>query len=124
VRILNARLAGVELYFDDLPSAQEFYQETLGLRLTGSEEGHHAQFDGGEAFLCLERKGVEDYPSRDKAVVFLEVEDVEASVEQIGREKIVKYVARTARTAGWAVLHDPEGHTVLLLEPPAGRRKR
>ena len=115
---LKARLAGVELYFDDLERAQRFYEETLGLPLTGAEPGHHAQFDGGATFLCLEAKGAEDYPSRDKAVVFLEVDDVGAAVEKLGRERIVKYVAGSKGGRGWAVLHDPEGHNVLLLERP------
>lgn len=120
---LRARLAGVELYFDDLAAAQRFYQETLGLRLTGAEDGHHAQFDAGSAFLCVERKGVEDYPSQDKAVVFLEVEDVKAAVEQLGKDRVVKYVPGKASRSGWAVLHDPEGHNVLLLERESGQRK-
>jgi catechol 2,3-dioxygenase-like lactoylglutathione lyase family enzyme len=116
---LNARLAGVELYFQDLTAARHFYQETLGLQLTGEEPGHHAQFGDEKVFLCLEKKGVEDYPSRDKAVVFLEVSDVAAAVEAIGRDRIVKYVPATRERAGWAVLHDPEDHNVLLLEGKA-----
>jgi predicted enzyme related to lactoylglutathione lyase len=113
---LNAKLAGVELYFEDLEAAQHFYQETLGLRLTGEEAGHHAQFGNGGMFLCLEKKGVESYSSRDKAVVFLEVPDVPDAVEAIGSDRIVKYVPARRDSACWAVLHDPEGHNVLLIE--------
>jgi catechol 2,3-dioxygenase-like lactoylglutathione lyase family enzyme len=113
---LNAKLAGVELYFEDLEAARHFYHETLGLRLTGEEAGHHAQFGDGGMFLCLEKKGVEDYSSQDKAVVFLEVPDVAGAVEAIGSDRIVKYVPATREGACWAVLHDPEGHNVLLIE--------
>ena len=67
-------------------------------------------------FLCLEQKGVEGYSSRDKAVVFLEVPDVAGAVEAVGSDRIVKYVPATLEGAAWAVLHDPEGHNVLLLE--------
>ena len=70
---VNARLAGVELYFDNLPAARQFYELTLGLRVMDETAGHHVQFDGDPTFLGLEAKGAEDYPSLDKAVIFLEV---------------------------------------------------
>jgi predicted enzyme related to lactoylglutathione lyase len=104
------RFSGVELYFDDLERAKEFYQELLGMEVADEERGHHAKFDGGAGFVCLERKGCEPYPSRDRAVLFFEVGDLQATIDAIGRERFVKV------TAGWAVLHDPEGHSVLLLE--------
>jgi predicted enzyme related to lactoylglutathione lyase len=114
---INARLVGLELYFEDLTAAKRFYEGTLGLILSGEQSGHHAQFNAGAAFLCLEKKGVEDYPSRDKAVVFLEVPSVEAAINAIGRDRILRFEpAREGGRPAWAVLHDPEGHNVLLLE--------
>jgi hypothetical protein len=113
---INARLVGVELYFDDLVAAKNFYQGTLGLDIFGEQPGHHAQFNVGQAFLCLEKKGVEDYPSRDKAVMFLEVPNVQAAVETIGRERFVHVESGDEGTQPWVVLHDSEGHNVLLLE--------
>lgn len=118
---LHARLIGVELYFDDLEAAKRFYQDTLGLNLFHEQSGHHVQFETGGPFLCLERKGVEDYPSRDKAVIFLEVADVRSAVAGLGKEKVVHFEAGNANGASpWAVLHDPEGHNVLLLEANRG----
>jgi len=105
------RFAGVEIYFEDLDRAREFYQSILGLKIAGEQRGHYAKLDCGEAFVCLERKGLETYPSRDKAVLFFEVPDLEAAVASIGPERFVH------QEAGWAVLHDPEGHNVLLLAP-------
>jgi len=105
-----ARFVGVELYFENLDRAREFYVETLGLAVTDEESGHHAKFGGEAGFVCLEKKGSENYPSKDKAVLFFEVPDLELAIDAIGREKIVK------REATWAVLHDPEGHNVLLLQ--------
>lgn len=114
---INARLVGVELYFDDLVAAKNFYQGTLGLNVFSEQPGDHAQFDVGHAFLCLEKKGAENYPSRDKAVIFLEVPSIAAAVESIGQERFV-HVERGAESTApaWAVLHDTEGHNVLLLE--------
>jgi predicted enzyme related to lactoylglutathione lyase len=116
------RLAGVELYFADLPRAQQFYGEVLGLPLHDAEPGHHAQFDTDGGFVCVERRGAEDYPSADKAVLFFEVPDLEEALERIGRDRIVKRGGR--ESAGWAVLHDPEGHNILLLQSAPTKPKR
>ena len=48
--------------------------------------------------------------SDDKAVLFFEVADLEGTIDAIGRERFVH------EAAGWAVLHDPEGHNVLLIQ--------
>jgi predicted enzyme related to lactoylglutathione lyase len=108
----EARFIGVELYFENLDQARSFYMETLGLPLSDDKVGHHAKFGGEAGFVCLEKKGVEDYPSKDKAVLFFEVSDLRNAITAIGQEKIVK------AEATWAVLHDPEGHNVLLVQRP------
>jgi catechol 2,3-dioxygenase-like lactoylglutathione lyase family enzyme len=106
---ISARLVGLELYFDDVDRARLFYAETLGLHVSDEEHGHYAKFEGGASFLCLERRGSESYPSRDKAVMFFEVPDLAAAITAIGQHQFVR-VERD-----WAVLYDPEGHNVLLL---------
>lgn len=35
---INARLVGVELYFDDLPAAKHSYQDALGLSFSGGSK--------------------------------------------------------------------------------------
>ena len=69
---ISARLVGVELYFEDFKGARKFYLDTLGLHISDEQPGHHAKFATGAAFVCLETKGSESYPSRDKAVLFFE----------------------------------------------------
>lgn len=107
---IRAQFVGVELYFDDLERAKAFYSATLGLEISEDEPGHHAKFNSDKGFLCLERKGAESYPSKDKAVLFFEVPNLEAAIRAIGKENLVH------SERSWAVLHDPEGHNVLLLE--------
>ncbi len=104
------KFVGVELYFDDLAKAKIFYTDVLGLTVAEEQSGHFAKFDGGSGFVCLERKGVESYPSRDKAVLFFEVDDLAATVKDLGQERFVQI------EPGWAVMHDPEGHNLLLLQ--------
>ncbi len=114
--ISNLRLSGVELYFDDVEGAKRFYSAVLGLEHSEQQAGHFAQFDGGSGFICLERKGSENYPSRDKAVLFFEVPDLDAAIARIGPERVVGSELQAGRRGRWAVLHDPEGHNIVLLE--------
>ena len=51
---IKLRFVGVELYFDDLEQAKEFYLRTLGLEISDEQVGHHAKFDCGAGFICLE----------------------------------------------------------------------
>ena len=80
------------------------------MRIAEEEPGHHAKFESGSGFICLEKTGVESYPSKDKAVLFFEVADLQKAISAIGREQLVH------AEPGWAVWHDPEGHNVLVLE--------
>ena len=107
---IRVQFAGVELYFEDLERARRFYEETLGLAVSHEQAGHHCKFDSRAGFICLERKGVESYPSKDKAVLFFEVADLQATLNAIGRDKLMQ------SEKNWAVLHDPEGHNILLLQ--------
>jgi predicted enzyme related to lactoylglutathione lyase len=125
MRDFKMRLAGVELYFDDLDKGKRFYRDTLGLNISEEETGRYAKFAAGEQFICLERKGTESYPSRDKAVVFIEVDDLGATMEKIGRERIVQLGPNEKNgQPSWAVLHDPEGYNVLLLQASNARLSR
>src|SRR5437773_9726344 len=110
---IQAQFVGVELYFDDLEGAKEFYVGTLGLEISDEQVGHHAKFDSGAGFVCLERKGAESYPSKYKAVLFFEVLDLKSAIAAIGQDWLVQ-IEDT-----WAVLHDPEGHNILLLQRSA-----
>src|SRR6266568_215729 len=108
------RFVGVELYFEHLEAAKHFYQETLHLEISDEQVGHYARFGTSSNFICLERKGSESYPSLDKAVLFFEVADLSAVIEAIGRDRILQSEPERHDRPGWAVIHDPEGHNILL----------
>jgi predicted enzyme related to lactoylglutathione lyase len=110
VETIGAQFAGVELYFSDLEKARAFYADTLGLQISDEDEKRYTKFNTGTGFVCLERKGSESYPSQDKAVLFFEVPDLWGAIRAIGEEHFVE------RQSKWAVLHDPEGHNILLLQ--------
>ena len=110
----KVRFAGFELYLDDLERARCFYTMKLGLRTIEQDPTHHVKLAGGDAFLCLERKGVESYPSAEKAVVFVEVPDLQATVAKFDSSEILGRGLKEAQP--WIAIRDPEGHTVLLLQ--------
>jgi hypothetical protein len=49
--------------------------------------------------------------------VFLEVRDLKAYIKQIGAERIVK--SQLTGKSRWVVVHDSEGHNVVILEAGA-----
>jgi predicted enzyme related to lactoylglutathione lyase len=112
---LAARFLGAGLYFDNLDEAKTFYSQTLGLKLADHQPGHFAKFDSRSGFVSLEQKGSESYPSKDKAILFFVVPDLEAAKRAIGADRFVQ------SEANWAVLHDPEGHNILLLQRDASQ---
>ncbi len=120
----TVRFAGVELYYDDLERAKTFYRDVLGVHLTEESPGAFAKFDSGSAFVCLERKGLDAYPSQDKAVVFLEVDDLRKAIEEIGSGRILQSELDSAKRQPYAVLHDPEGYNVVLLEEQRRKQTR
>ena len=109
----------MQYYFADLPRAQAFYEQVLGLELAEMQDGHHAKFTTPAGFICLERRGVEDYPSAEKAVLFLQVTNLAQAIERIGADRVIKRGRRGSHA--WAVLHDPEEHNIVLIEGATGQ---
>ncbi len=112
--MLPLRFAGVELYFDNLEGARAFYRDVLGLAISDETAGHYVRFVNGNGFVCLERKGSESYPSRDKAVLFFEVDNVSAAAKNLAGRIVGQ--SEPDDPTPWLVVHDPEGHNVLLLQ--------
>jgi predicted enzyme related to lactoylglutathione lyase len=113
---ISVRFVGVGLYFEDLYRAKKFYTETLGIRASDEQVCHDANLGGEVGFISLKRKRQELYPSKDKAVLFFEVPDLETAITGIRQSKVVQ------KEPDWAVLHDPDGHNVLLLQ--AGKTRQ
>jgi catechol-2,3-dioxygenase len=63
---IQARFAGVELYFENLEKARSFYLETMGLQISDEQIGQYAKFETGAGFICLERKESNRIPQRTR----------------------------------------------------------
>ncbi len=107
------------------PVQKNSIERLLALNWPMNLASHFAQVAAGTSFVCLERKGSENYPSLDKAVLFFEVPDLAATVELLGPDRILRYepAAKSGR-ASWAVLHDTEGHNILLLHAPNRKSRK
>lgn len=116
------RFVGVELCFEDLEAGKRFYRDILGLEVSDEDPGHHVRFGFGPARFYIERKGEEPGASAAEVGVFLEVSDLQATIDSIGRDRIL-YIESTGegQRPPWAVLHDPEGHNVVLVQSVAAR---
>jgi hypothetical protein len=100
---LKARFIGVELYFDHLDEGKRFYGETLGFDIRDEVPGHFTRFVTELAFICLECKGMESYPSRDKAVIFLEVPNLVEAVNAVVRPRMRRASALVQRPSAPAL---------------------
>jgi len=47
----------------------------------------------------------------------LEVSNLSEALERVGPDRVIRRGARGS--SAWAVLHDPEGHNILLIQGPA-----
>ncbi len=112
----------------DLARSQEFYERTVGLRLSPETIKNHLLFDCGDGttLLVYGRPG----PSKaDHTQVRFWTGDVEADVrELLGRGvtfedydfptlKTVDHVATTAGIGKSAWFKDPDGNTLALFQP-------
>jgi len=107
----------VELYFDDLEAAKRFYQETSASTFFTSSPGiTYSLKPAGHSYAWRRREWKNTLPAI-KPCIFLEVADVRSAGERLGKEKVVHFDVGNAHGGSpWAVLHDPEGQNVLLLQ--------
>ena len=103
---------GVELYFEDLERAKEFYLDTLGPRISDEQPVTRPSSVLMPRLSAWKQKGPSPIPPAIRPCFSFEVPDPPAAVTAIGQHCSARSQPR------WAVLHDPEGHNILLL--PAG----
>ena len=70
-----------------------FTRKNSASKLADHQPGHFAKFDSGTSFVTLEQKGSESYPSKDKAVLFFAVPDLEAAKDALGADRIIESLA-------------------------------
>ena len=123
---MKARLYGTRVFVRDFDAAVKFYQETLGLGVLFSDGGMGwAEFDTGDAHLCLQRTDRGD-PEADGLVgrfvgVSLQVDDIAATYDELTGAGVAFEAPPETQTWGGVLAHfrDPEGNVLTLLGSPA-----
>ena len=123
------KLTFVRLLVDDFAACFRFYRDVMGFAPTfGDEDGGYADFDvGADVSLALfvrqhqtDHVGAPADASGDQVVVVLEVEDVDATLEQL-RERGAPVSAEPADRSDWGIrvayVRDPDGNLIELNHP-------
>ena len=112
-------LAAIWFYCRDVERSLVFYRDMLGLPVIDEHSGT-AHLDGGGVRLSLHPEEPDQLPPRGSFVVFPVVDGIEAACVELVRRG-VEFSAPLQREAigRMAALHDPDGHTLFLWEPPS-----
>jgi uncharacterized glyoxalase superfamily protein PhnB len=119
---MKARLYGTRVFTTDFDAAVRFYSETVGLPvLFGDTNMGWAEFDTGDAHLCLERIAPED-KEREELVgrfvgVSLQVDDMDAAYEELCAAGVTFEAPPEDQPWGGVLAHfrDPDGNVLTLL---------
>jgi lactoylglutathione lyase len=123
------KLTFVRLLVDDFGACFRFYRDVIGFRPTfGDEDGGYADFDAGaDVSLALfvrqhqtDHIGAPADANGDKVVVVLEVDDVDAAIEEV-RGRGAPVSAEPADRRDWGIrvayVRDPDGNLIELNHP-------
>lgn len=111
----------VRVFVFDLPAAQAFYEDTLGLRLQHGN-GDVAVFDAGSCSLIVERADPDDEEERGFVGRFLgvsfSVHDVQAAYDDLSAKGVRFDGAPERQPWGGVLAHllDPAGNVLTLVQ--------
>lgn len=112
------RYAFVAVTSPDLGAARRFWVDQLGCAITEDRPGEFFIVDAGGRRLCIDRPdGRVHRAGGSDPTIGLKVESVDAALDALaahgweGRPQTVQ-----AGSGRYAVIHDPDGHAVILTE--------
>lgn len=114
---MNARLAVVSLWAEDVPATAHFYRDVLGLRLL-PHHGDRPHFDlNGVYLVILEGKPAPPQnptPARFPIVAFA-VGDLDSAVERLRAHRVeLPWGIEEDAGSRWVMFHDPAGNLIEL----------
>jgi catechol 2,3-dioxygenase-like lactoylglutathione lyase family enzyme len=114
---MNAKLAVVTVWTEDVAQTVHFYRDVIGLRLL-PQHGDRPHFDLGGALLVI-LKGrplppLDPVPARFPIVAFA-VDDLDAAVNQLRAQHVdLPWGIEEDADSRWVMFHDPAGNLVEL----------
>ncbi|MCE0498980.1 MAG: VOC family protein [Methylacidiphilales bacterium] len=99
----------------DLKRARKFYEDILGLKHTGDRPIPWIEYDLGNATLGLGAYGNDWVPSKDGAMLALEVDDFEKSVSELKSANVPFHMEATETpVCHFAIIRDPDGNALMI----------
>jgi len=100
----------------DMARARKFYEEVLGLKHTGEPTTvPWIEYDLGNATLGLGNYGDSWLPSKDGAMIALEVDDFDASVAVLKQAGITfTYEPVETPVCHFTIVRDPDNNAVMI----------
>ena len=115
-----SRIRGIDhVYYwtSDMDRSVAFYRDVLGLSLSRREGSNWAEFEAGPIRLAL-HGAVEGHPlTPGGATASFQVDDLDATLADVqGRGAEVGHRGEVGAEARYAILRDPDGNSVQLIE--------
>src|SRR3954462_10785267 len=109
----------VTITVDDLKKAEQFYVETLGLKVQYQVEGHLVQVEapGLTIGLLHPREGQDSHPGKSGSVhIGLEVQELESAIMLLKSRGVEFQPVMEEEATRIAYIHDPEGNPLYVIE--------
>ena len=99
----------------DMKRSRDFYERVLGLKVGTSFGDEWIEYEVNGATFAITTMDVNHRPAAKGAVVAFEVDDLNAAVSQLKKEK-VPFAVEIAESpvCRSAIVHDPDGNEVII----------
>lgn len=116
---MNAKLAVISLWAQDVPAATQFYQDIIGLRLL-FQHGGRPHFDLGGIYLVIlkgcPQSPLNPTPDRFPVAAF-QVKDLDAAVERLHHHHVeLPWGIESDANSRWVMFSDPGGNVIELVQ--------
>ena len=115
--------ASVTIIVNDLKKAEQFYVETLGLKVQFKVEGHLVQVEASGLTIGLlhPREGQDSQPAKSGSVhIGLEVQELESAIKLLKSRGVEFQPITEGDATRLAYFSDPEGNPLYLIEFKSG----
>ena len=116
---MNARLAVVSLWAEDVPTTAHFYHDVLGLHLLPHHGGQPA-FDLDGVYLTILKgkpRPAQDAEPLNFPLLALGVDDLDAAVALLHAHRVdLPWGVERGTRSRWVKFHDPAGNLIELVE--------
>jgi catechol-2,3-dioxygenase len=116
---MNAKLAVISLWAQDVPAATQFYRDVIGLRLL-FQHGGRPHFDLGGIYLIIlqgcPQPPNNPIPNRFPIAAF-QVKDLDETITHLKQYNVaLPWGIESDASSRWVMFHDPGGNLIELVQ--------